>query len=181
MFAPVLLLFYQRLPADGRLPYREHRQRPLLALLSSLCFYAPFVCFVCLPCLYASFCCASSVSFLNLEPKINAPFTRHLLRHFMERRDRRVGRLDIQRRSDPETDAVSIWRSPLMISAARSPTITQGAMVLPVVTRGMTDPSAMRRFLTPYTLRSPSTADIASRPIFAVDVWCQKLNAVSRM
>src|SRR5262252_2234234 len=89
---------------------------------------------------------------------------------FMERRDRRVGRLDIQRRSDPETDAVSIWCWLDMISAARSPIITQGAIVLPVVTRGMTDPSAMRRFLTPYTLRSPSTTDIASRPIFAVDV-----------
>src|SRR5215470_16095755 len=31
--------------------------------------------------------------FLKLEQKINAPFTRHLLRHFMERSDRRVGRL----------------------------------------------------------------------------------------
>src|SRR5215470_13884457 len=86
--------------------------------------------------------------FLKWEQKINALFTRHLLRHFMERRDRRVGRLDIQRRSDPETD-VSIWCSPHMISAARSPTITQGAMVLPVVTRGMIDASAMRRLSMP--------------------------------
>src|SRR5215813_4627476 len=108
--------------------------------------------------------------FLKLGAKDKFPFTRHLLRHFMERRDRRVGRLDIQRRSDPETDAVSIWCWLHMISAARSPIITQGAIVLPVVTRGMTDPSAMRRFLTPYTLRSPSTTDISSRPILAVDV-----------
>jgi hypothetical protein len=33
--------------------------------------------------------------------------------------------------------------------AARSPMTTQGAMVLPVVTRGMIEPSAMRRFSTP--------------------------------
>ena len=36
-----------------------------------------------------------------------------------------------------------------MASAARSPMITQGAIVLPVVTRGMIDPSAMRRFSIP--------------------------------
>src|SRR5262245_36536347 len=35
------------------------------------------------------------------------------------------------------------------ISAARSPMMTQGAMVLPVVTRGMIDPSAMRRLSMP--------------------------------
>ena len=34
-------------------------------------------------------------------------------------------------------------------SAARSPMIMQGAMVLPVVTRGMIEPSAMRRFSIP--------------------------------
>src|ERR1700687_2235021 len=33
----------------------------------------------------------------------------------------------------------------LRISAARSPMMTQGAMVFPVVTRGTIDPSAMRR------------------------------------
>ena len=55
----------------------------------------------------------------------------------------------IQERSDRETDAVPIWCSSRMISAARSPTMTQGAIVLPVVTRGMIDPSAMRRFSTP--------------------------------
>ena len=37
----------------------------------------------------------------------------------------------------------------LRISAARSPIITQGAMVFAVVMRGMIDPSAMRRFSTP--------------------------------
>jgi hypothetical protein len=35
------------------------------------------------------------------------------------------------------------------ISAARSPMMTQGAIVLPVVTRGMMDPSAIRRFAIP--------------------------------
>jgi len=55
----------------------------------------------------------------------------------------------IQTRAERETDAVPIWCSSRMISAARSPTITQGAMVLPVVTRGMIDPSAMRRLSTP--------------------------------
>ena len=35
-------------------------------------------------------------------------------------------------------------RSFRMISAARSPMMTQGAMVLPVVTFGMIEPSAMR-------------------------------------
>ena len=56
---------------------------------------------------------------------------------------------DIQKRSDRETDAVPIWCSSRMISAARSPMITHGAMVLPVVTRGMIDPSAMRRLSMP--------------------------------
>jgi len=35
------------------------------------------------------------------------------------------------------------------ISAARSPMITHGAMVFPVVTRGIIDPSATRRLSTP--------------------------------
>jgi hypothetical protein len=35
------------------------------------------------------------------------------------------------------------------ISAARSPMMTQGAMVFPVVTRGMIEPSAMRRCSIP--------------------------------
>src|SRR5215510_10712694 len=75
-----------------------------------------------------------------------------------------------QRRSDRETDTVTIWCSSRIISAARSPMITQGAMVLPVVTRGMIDPSAMRRLSTPYTFRSASTTHISCRPILAVDV-----------
>src|SRR6478672_13186862 len=45
------------------------------------------------------------------------------------------------------------------ISLARSPMITQGAMVLPVITRGMMDPSATRRFLIPETLSPASTTD----------------------
>src|SRR6478736_9088574 len=56
------------------------------------------------------------------------------------------------------------------ISLARSPMITQGAMVLPVVTRGMMDPSAIRRFSIPYTLSPASTTDMESRPILAVHV-----------
>lgn len=48
-------------------------------------------------------------------------------------------------------EAVSshIWCSRFSISAARSPITTQGPMVLPVVTRGMIDPSAIRRFSIP--------------------------------
>jgi hypothetical protein len=40
------------------------------------------------------------------------------------------------------------WRF-CKISTARSPMVTQGAMVFPVVTRSMMDPSAIRRFLMP--------------------------------
>lgn len=39
--------------------------------------------------------------------------------------------------------------SALRISAARSPITTQGAMVLPVVMRGMMEPSAIRRLSIP--------------------------------
>jgi hypothetical protein len=56
------------------------------------------------------------------------------------------------------------------ISEARSPIMTQGAIVLPVVTRGMMEPSAIRRLSMPWTLREPSTTDIASCPILAVHV-----------
>lgn len=41
-------------------------------------------------------------------------------------------------------------------------------MVLPVVIFGITDPSAIRKPCTPYTCSEPSTTDIVSRPIFAV-------------
>lgn len=50
----------------------------------------------------------------------------------------------------------------------RSPMITHGAMVLPVVTRGMMEASAIRNPSMPYTRSCASTTDIASRPIFAV-------------
>jgi hypothetical protein len=56
------------------------------------------------------------------------------------------------------------------ISPARSPIMTQGAIVLPVVTRGIMEPSAIRRLSMPWTLREPSTTDIASCPILAVHV-----------
>jgi hypothetical protein len=46
-------------------------------------------------------------------------------------------------------DEVSNLWSLRNASAERSPITTQGAMVLPVVTRGMIEPSAMRRFSIP--------------------------------
>jgi hypothetical protein len=63
--------------------------------------------------------------------------------------------------------------------AARSPMITQVAMVLPVVMRGMIDASAMRRLSMPYTWSLPLTTDNSSQPIFAVQAkWvvagCEK-------
>jgi hypothetical protein len=42
--------------------------------------------------------------------------------------------------------------------------------VLPVVTGGMMEPSAIRRFSIPWTLRLQLTTDMASRPIFAAHV-----------
>src|SRR5215472_1068017 len=42
-----------------------------------------------------------------------------------------------------------IWCWFRMISAARSPIMTQGAVVLPVATRGMMDPSAIRSLSIP--------------------------------
>src|SRR5262249_15742174 len=48
--------------------------------------------------------------------------------------------------------------SALRTSAARSPMMTQGAMVLPVVTRGMMDPSAIRSFSIPVIYLLPSEA-----------------------
>jgi hypothetical protein len=56
------------------------------------------------------------------------------------------------------------------ISPARSPIMMQGAIVLPVVTRGIMEPSAIRRLSIPWTLREPSTTDIPSCPILAVHV-----------
>src|SRR5262245_10526279 len=64
--------------------------------------------------------------------------------------------------------------------AARSPMITQVAMVLPVVMRGMIDASAMRRLSMPYTWSLPLTTDNSSQPIFAVQAWCQKADTASR-
>ena len=51
--------------------------------------------------------------------------------------------------TERDTDDVSNPCSFRSASAARSPMMMQGAMVLPVVTRGMIEPSAMRRFSTP--------------------------------
>jgi hypothetical protein len=65
------------------------------------------------------------------------------------------------------------------ISEARSPMTTQGAIVLPVVTRGIMEPSAIRRLSIPWTLSLPSTTDMESRPILAVQVWCQYVTTES--
>jgi hypothetical protein len=59
----------------------------------------------------------------------------------------RVG--DAQIRAERDTDDVSNLCSFRKASAARSAMMMQGAMVLPVVTRGMIEPSAMRRFSIP--------------------------------
>src|SRR5258708_17766482 len=59
----------------------------------------------------------------------------------------RVG--DAQIRAERDTDDVSNLCSFRKASAARSPMMMQGAMVFPVVTRGMIEPSAMRRFSIP--------------------------------
>src|SRR5262245_17361010 len=48
-----------------------------------------------------------------------------------------------------DTAVRAIWCSSRMRAAARSPMITQGAIVLPVVTRGMIDASAIRRLSMP--------------------------------
>ena len=55
----------------------------------------------------------------------------------------------VQMRVERDTDDVSKLCSFRNASAARSPIMTQGAMVLPVVTRGIIEPSAMRRFSIP--------------------------------
>ena len=52
-------------------------------------------------------------------------------------------------RAERDTDDVSSLCSFRKASAARSPMMMQGAIVLPVVTRGMIEPSAMRRFSIP--------------------------------
>jgi hypothetical protein len=55
----------------------------------------------------------------------------------------------VQTRAERDTADVSNLCSFRKASAARSPMMMQGAMVLPVVTRGMIEPSAMRRFSIP--------------------------------
>jgi hypothetical protein len=52
-------------------------------------------------------------------------------------------------RAERDADDVSNLCSFCKASAARSPMMMQGAMVLPGATRGMIEPSAMRRFLIP--------------------------------
>ena len=55
----------------------------------------------------------------------------------------------VQARAERDSDDVSKLCSLRKAAAARSPMMMQGAMVLPVVTRGMIEPSAMRRFSIP--------------------------------
>src|SRR6266404_2181945 len=55
----------------------------------------------------------------------------------------------VQLRAERDTDDVSNLCSFRKASAARSPMMMQGAMVLPVVTRDMIEPSAMRRCSIP--------------------------------
>jgi hypothetical protein len=77
-----------------------------------------------------------------------------------ERRHRRVGLesvLILRLASMADQAVPCAIRSPdrpfaaRIMSAARSPMTTHGAMVLPVVIRGMIDASAMRRLSKPYT------------------------------
>jgi hypothetical protein len=64
---------------------------------------------------------------------------------------------------------------------ASSPTATQGAMVLPLVTMGNTDASATRSPSRPWTRRRPSTTEVAaSLPLRAVPHWCQKVPSPRR-
>ena len=55
----------------------------------------------------------------------------------------------VQMRAERDTEDVSNLCSFRKASAPRSPMMMQDAMVLPVVTRGMIEPSAMRRFSIP--------------------------------
>jgi SAM-dependent methyltransferase len=67
------------------------------------------------------------------------------------------------------------------ICAALSPMTTQGAIVFPVVMRGITEESAIRRPAMPCTFRSPSTTDVSFFPILAVPLGCQNVEAERRM
>lgn len=54
---------------------------------------------------------------------------------------------------------------PRMKSAARSPIITHGALVLPPITLGITEASAMRRPSIPFSRSWGSTTSPASEPM----------------
>jgi hypothetical protein len=55
----------------------------------------------------------------------------------------------VQVRAERETGAIASLCSVRKVSAGRSPMMMQGAMVFPLVTRGMIEPSATRRFSIP--------------------------------
>lgn len=63
-------------------------------------------------------------------------------------------------------------RLPLMWSATFSPIMMHGALVFPLVIRGMIEASATRKPSTPCTLPSGSITAISSTPIRQVpDAW----------
>ena len=74
----------------------------------------------------------------------------------------------IQMRAERGTDDVSNPCSLRKASAARSPMMMHGAMVFPVVTRGMIEPSAMKVFDSIDV--KLGVYDLEWRPIFAVHV-----------
>lgn len=78
----------------------------------------------------------------------------------------RSGRLPLQTTSQCTFKLLRTHRS--MKSAQRSPIITQGALVLPLTSFGMTEASAMRSRLIPRTRSSGSVTAMSSVPIRAV-------------
>src|SRR5699024_3474075 len=73
-----------------------------------------------------------------------------------------------------------IHRSSHSTDAARSPMSTVGALVFPLVIRGITAASATLRPATPCTASLGSTTDISSMPILHVPTWWWYVIAVCR-
>ena len=105
----------------------------------------------------------------------NADLCRHFQRHAPQQtaclsEGANALSVEVRRREVPPCRPGHTRCLTFRISPARSPIMMQGAIVLPVVTRGIMEPSAIRRLSIPWTLREPSTTDIASCPILAVHV-----------